>query len=134
MGLDQSLPTEVRHAHPEAMAGAVALPVAAALAFRVGEGELMSAEQFLQQVVENVPESETRNGTQQAVEMTVEISIAVSLQKVARQLGTGYKISEYTVSFVFWCVAYHLDDYQEAFWVTVSGLGESSNLCDRNPG
>lgn len=131
MGLDRSLPTEVTHAHPEAMAGAVALPVAAALAFRIGEGELMSAEQFLQQVVENVPESETASGIQQAVE----ISIAVFPQKVARQLGAEYKISaQDTVPFVFWGVAHHLDDYQEAFWVTVSGLGESSNLCDRNPG
>ena len=98
MGLDRSLPTEVMHAHPEGMTGAVAVTVAAALAFRVGEGESMSAEQFLQQVVENVPESETCSGIQQAVE----IAIAVSPEKVARQLGAGHKISaQDTVPVVF---------------------------------
>ena len=120
------LSAQPTHTHPEGIAGAVAVAVAAALAFRVGEGESMQPVQFLQQVVENVPESETRNGIQQAVE----IPVTVSAMKVARQLGAGYKISaQDTVPFALWCAAHHLEDYEETFWATVSGLGDMDTTC-----
>lgn len=92
----------------------------------VGEGETMSAEQFLQQVVENVPESETRSGIRQAVDIPGVRSPAA----IAKQLGAGYKISaQDTVPFVLWCAAHHLDDYEEAFWATISGLGDMDTTC-----
>ena len=120
------LSAQVTHAHPEGIAGAVAVAVAAALAFRVGEGEAMSAEQFLLQVVENVPESETQSGIRQAVDIPGVRSPAA----IARQLGAGYKISaQDTVPFVLWCAAHHLDDYKEAFWATISGLGDMDTTC-----
>ena len=120
------LSAQPTHTHPEGIAGAVAVAVAAALAFRVGEGESMQPVQFLQQVVENVPESETRSGIQQVVE----IPSTVPAMKVARQLGAGYKISaQDTVPFVLWCTAHHLEDYEETFWATVSGLGDMDTTC-----
>jgi ADP-ribosylglycohydrolase len=120
------LSAQPTHAHPEGIAGAVAVAVAAALAYRVGEGESMSAEQFLKQVVENVPESETCNG----IKLAREIPLSESPTKVARQLGAGYKISaQDTVPFALWCAARHLDHYEEAFWATVSGLGDMDTTC-----
>lgn len=120
------LSAQPTHTHPEGIAGAVAVAVAAALAFRVGEGESMQPVQFLQQVVENVPESETRNGIQQAVE----IPFTVSPTEVARQLGSGYRVSaQDTVPFALWCAAHHLEDYEETFWATVSGLGDMDTTC-----
>lgn len=120
------LSAQPTHAHPEGVAGAVAVAVAAALAFRVGEGESMTAEQFLQQVVENVPASETRTGIQQAVD----IPGSESPRKVARKLGAGYKVSaQDTVPYVLWCAAHRLDDYEETFWATISGLGDMDTTC-----
>lgn len=121
-----TLSAQPTHTHPEGIAGAVAVAVAAALAFRVGEGESMSAEAFLRHVIENVPESETRNGIEQAVDIQSDRVPAI----VARQLGSGFKISaQDTVPFALWCAAHHLDDYEEAFWATVSGLGDIDTTC-----
>ena len=120
------LSAQVTHAHPEGIAGAIAVAVAAALAYRVGEGESMSAEEFLKQVAEKVPESETRSRIIQAIE----IRLTVSAITVARQLGSGYKISaQDTVPFALWCAARHLDDYEETFWATISGLGDMDTTC-----
>ncbi len=120
------LSAQITHTHPEGIAGGVAVAVAAALAFRVGEGESITPEQFLKQVAENVPESETRSGIQQAVEIPFSRSPAA----IARQLGAGYKISaQDTVPFALWCAARHLDDYEETFWATISGLGDMDTTC-----
>lgn len=119
------LSAQPTHAHPEGIAGAVGVAIAAALAFRVGEGESVSADRFLQQVAENVPESETRSGIKQAAELS-----STSAVIVASQLGSGYRISaQDTVPFALWCAAHYLDDYEEAFWATVSGLGDIDTNC-----
>lgn len=34
-----------------------------------------------------------------------------------------------TVPFPFWRAARHLDDYEEALWLTVSGLGDRDTTC-----
>ncbi|HEY9611981.1 ADP-ribosylglycohydrolase family protein [Allocoleopsis sp.] len=40
-------------------------------------------------------------------------------------LGNGDRISaQDTVPFALWCAAQHLDNYQEALWLTVKGLGD----------
>jgi len=120
------LSAQVTHAHPEGIAGAIAVAVAAALAYRVGEGKSMSAEEFLKQVAEKVPESETRS----RIIPAIEIRITVSPITVARQLGSGFKISaQDTVPFALWCAARHLDDYEETFWATISGLGDMDTTC-----
>ena len=119
------LSAQPTHAHPEGIAGAVAVAVAAALAFQVGEGECMQPVQFLELVAENVPESETRSGIKQAAAI-----YTTSPSVVAQQLGSGYKISaQDTIPFALWCAAHHLEDYQEAFWATLSGLGDMDTNC-----
>jgi len=119
------LSAQPTHAHPEGIAGAVAVAVAAALAFQVGEGESMQPVQFLELVAENVPESETRSGIKQAA-----VIYSTSPSVVAQQLGSGYKISaQDTIPFALWCAAHHLEDYQEAFWATLSGLGDMVTNC-----
>lgn len=119
------LSAQPTHAHPEGIAGAVAVAVAAALAFQVGEGECMQPVQFLELVAENVPESETLSGIKQAAAI-----YTTSPSVVAQQLGSGYKISaQDTIPFALWCAAHHLEDYQEAFWATLSGLGDMDTNC-----
>jgi ADP-ribosylglycohydrolase len=34
-----------------------------------------------------------------------------------------------TVPFALWCAAQHLDDYEAALWLTVSGLGDRDTTC-----
>lgn len=120
------LSAQITHTHPEGVAGAIAVAVAAALAFRVGEGEWISAQNVLQQVAETVPESVTRSG----IELAAEIPLTSSPRAIAKQLGAGYKISaQDTVPFALWCAARHLDNYEQAFWATISGLGDMDTTC-----
>jgi ADP-ribosylglycohydrolase len=45
-------------------------------------------------------------------------------------LGSGYRvIASDTVPFALWCAARHLDDYAEALWATVAGLGDRDTTC-----
>jgi ADP-ribosylglycohydrolase len=54
----------------------------------------------------------------------------VPVQTAAALLGNGSLISaQDTVPFALWCAAGHLDDYEEALWTTVSGLGDRDTTC-----
>jgi ADP-ribosylglycohydrolase len=45
-------------------------------------------------------------------------------------LGSGSQVlSLDTVPFALWCVAQQPDDYEEALWRTVSGLGDRDTTC-----
>ena len=45
-------------------------------------------------------------------------------------LGTGHDISaQDTCPFALWCAGGHLDSYEEALWLTVSGLGDRDTTC-----
>jgi ADP-ribosylglycohydrolase len=33
------------------------------------------------------------------------------------------------VPFALWCAAHHLDDFVEAMWLTVGGLGDRDTTC-----
>lgn len=119
------LSAQPTHAHPEGIAGAIAVAIAAALAFRVGEGESIQPVEFLERIAANVPESETCSGIKQATAI-----FTPSPPVVAQQLGSGYKISaQDTVPFALWCAAHHLEDYENAIWAAISGLGDIDTNC-----
>ena len=45
-------------------------------------------------------------------------------------LGNGGEVTaQDTVPFVLWCAGQHLDNYEEALWLTVSGLGDRDTTC-----
>jgi ADP-ribosylglycohydrolase len=115
----------ITHSHPEGIAGAIAVALAAALASR-HKSSPITPRDFLQGVCERTPESEVRRGIIKALALpvgtTVEPAVAV--------LGNGSNISaQDTVPFALWAAAYHLDDYQDALWTTVSGLGDRDTTC-----
>ncbi|MEW5857458.1 MAG: ADP-ribosylglycohydrolase family protein [Cyanobacteriota bacterium] len=119
------LSAQPTHAHPEGIAGAIAVAIAAALAFRVGEGESIQPVEFLERIAANVPESETCSGIKQAAAI-----FTPSPPVVAQRLGSGYKISaQDTVPFALWCAAHHLEDYENAIWAAISGLGDIDTNC-----
>jgi ADP-ribosylglycohydrolase len=112
----------VTHAHPEAQAGAIAVAVAAGMA---ASQPLLRGEDFLKEVLPYVPEGITKERLQSAMRIPAD-----DLIDAAKELGTGYEVSaQDTVPFCLWSAAYHLDNFQEALWWTVKGLGDRDTTC-----
>ena len=119
---------EVTHAHPEGIAGAIAVAVAAGCAARRQEAQPgdARAEELFDTVLRFVPASNVRNGIERARALRANIAVA----HAAAVLGSGILISaQDTVPFALWCAARHLDKYEEALWATVSGLGDRDTTC-----
>ncbi len=105
-----------------------AVAVAAALAWRQGNSssQLSSSGEFLQQIHQRTPPSEVRKGIQNAIDFPN----GTAVQTVASALGNGSIVTaQDTVPFALWSAACHLDDYEEALWATVSGLGDRDTTC-----
>ncbi len=116
---------EVTHFHPEGQAGAIAIAVAAAWAHQRREQRQPAASLF-EVVLDHTPLGATRRGLERARTLPLEASPAAA----AKELGSGARvISEDTVPFSVWCAARHLDNYEEALWSTVSGLGDRDTTC-----
>ena len=115
----------VTHAHPEAVAGAVAVALAAALAVEHKASPISPAD-FLRRVSRATPASEVQRGIERALALPSD----TQLNKAVAVLGNGAKISaQDTVPFCLWAAAHNLDDYQDALWTTVSGLGDRDTTC-----
>jgi len=121
-----TLSAVVTHAHPEGVAGAVAVAVAAATAWQQGTAGDLDPALMFEAVVTRTPNGLTRDGLEQAAKLSADTPV----DQVAKQLGSGQQISaQDTVPFSIWCAAHHLDSYEEAFWTTVSGLGDRDTTC-----
>jgi ADP-ribosylglycohydrolase len=109
------------HRHPEGVAGAIAIAVAAALAWEPVDGRELIAE-----VERRTPPGRTRDciATIRDVPFDVPIETAVSC------LGNGgYVTAMDTVPFVLWSAARSLDDFAKALSDTVRGLGDVDTTC-----
>jgi ADP-ribosylglycohydrolase len=121
------LSTEVTHSHEEAIAGSIAVAVAAALACRYRvSNELPPRAEFLDQVQLHLPVSEVRSRLCRARDMNDNATVAFAVSI----LGNGVGVSaQDTVPFALWSAATHLGNYEETFWLTVSGLGDRDTTC-----
>lgn len=116
----------VTHAHPEGIAGAVAVAVAAAWASRLRETASPPLGDFLDLVLPLVPPGKVHRGLQRARRLAA----ATPVQRAVAVLGNGSETAAHdTVPFALWCAARHLDDYETALWATVSGLGDRDTTC-----
>ncbi|MFF0208352.1 ADP-ribosylglycohydrolase family protein [Streptomyces althioticus] len=116
----------VSHHHPEAVTGAVAVALAAALAARSRGGPAPARPDFLRAVAERLPDSDVRSGVRIAARMPEHTSV----RHAAEVLGSGYRMSgPDTVPYALWCAAGHLDDLHETMWVTVGGRGDIDTTC-----
>ncbi len=114
------------HAHPEAVAGAVAVAVAGALAAAGADQEAAPRPEFLREVASHVPESDVRSG----LLVAANLSGRTSVRHAASVLGSGTLISAPdTVPFALWSAAGQLDDLPEALWQTVAGWGDRDTTC-----
>ena len=111
----------VTHAHPDGRAGAVAIAVAAACL-----GKQDSRAVVWTQVLARTPHGPTRDGLERASRLGFDVPAT----RAAEQLGSGQKVlSADTVPFSLWCALKHHDDFREAMWATVSGLGDRDTTC-----
>lgn len=124
--IDQArLSSEITHAHPEGQAGGIAIALACAWAVRWHE-QRMNPRELFDFVLDHVPQSETRTGIVEARRLALDLSVVTAVSI----LGNGSRVvSQDTVPFTLWCAARHLDDYPEAMWQTVSGLGDRDTTC-----
>jgi ADP-ribosylglycohydrolase len=117
----------VTHSHEEAVAGAVAVAVGAALARQMSQaGNRPSRSEFIDLVLTHIPDSEVKSG----VRLARDISPHTSVSGAVGVLGNGTRVSaQDTVPFALWCAGEMLDDYENALWLTVSGLGDRDTTC-----
>ncbi|MER7695259.1 MULTISPECIES: ADP-ribosylglycohydrolase family protein [unclassified Streptomyces] len=113
-----ALSAEVTHAHPDGIAGAVAVAVAAALSAR---GELT-----LDAVADRTPRGPVRDGVLRAARTP----FTTEPWKAADLLGNGQRIrADDTVPFALWTAARHRGDLEAALWATAEGLGDVDTTC-----
>lgn len=117
----------VTHTHDEAIAGAIAVAVAVARACELRDSKVvLNQSEFLDLVLPHVPESEVRSrilkGRDMPADATVQFAVSV--------LGNGVKVSaQDTVPFALWCAGKKLSNFEDAMWLTVSGLGDRDTNC-----
>lgn len=118
---------EITHAHPEGVAGGVAVALAAAVAWRCrAAGTRPTHAGFIAQITERLPPGEVRSKLSRAQAMG---SVA-SLDYPISVLGNGTRLSAPdTVPYALWCCGQALEDYQEALWLAASAGGDSDTLC-----
>ena len=118
---------EVTHKHPEGQAGAIAVAVAAATAWELRHGtDLAAGRRLLETAFEWTPDGVTREGLGTALELPLDASV----DRAVARLGNGSSvIASDTVPFSLWCAARHWNDFAEALWNTVSGLGDRDTTC-----
>lgn len=119
-----ALSAEITHAHPEGIAGAIAIAVATALAWRSREGPLGS--EWLESVRDATPQGYTRDGLEEALALPDDATVI----DAARALGNGSGVTAPdTVPLCLWIVSRHADDYERALWETVRALGDRDTTC-----
>lgn len=116
----------VTHTHPEGVAGAIAIAVAAAKAWQLRNDAASNRVQSLfEEVLRHTAESKVRRGVLLASTTPPEIP----LTDVARALGNGSLVTAPdTVPFCIWMAAHHLDRFVDALGKTISVGGD----CDTN--
>lgn len=119
---EAALAAEITHAHPEGIAGSIAVAVAAALCPSAHEPA-----PFLRGVLERVPAGFTHDAIREALDVPGDAGPVAA----ATILGNGSGVTAPdTVPFCLWIVAHHLaSTYEEALWSTVSALGDRDTTC-----
>jgi ADP-ribosylglycohydrolase len=109
------------HAHPDGIAGAVAIAVAAAL---VSNGE-REPRALVDEVIAHTPPGATRDTLRRIAPL-----LRAEALTAAAELGNGSRVlSADTVPFAIWCAATHLGDYEGALWACADVGGDVDTTC-----
>lgn len=122
-----TISARVTHLHPEGIAGAIAVALAAAYAWNTRpQSSTGVSEPMISYVVARLPESEVRAGLIKGAS----IPCTTESRMVAKTLGSGDEVSAVdTVPFCLWVASHYQHSYEEAMWQTVSGLGDRDTTC-----
>ncbi|HKP59031.1 MAG TPA: ADP-ribosylglycohydrolase family protein [Polyangiales bacterium] len=120
------LSAEVTHMHAEGIAGAVAVAVAAALAWQRREQSAALGSAWLEAVRDATPAGATRGGIQRALELDERTTVL----EAAEALGNGFEVSAAdTVPLCLWVASRQSHDFSAALWETVRALGDRDTTC-----
>lgn len=124
---EAALSAEVTHAHPEGIAGAVGVAVAAALTWQRRAAWPAEPGELLEEIAAHVPLGDTRDGLLRAASVPASSSVA----SAAALLGNGSRVTAPdTVPFAVWAAArFGGASWEEALWHTVSALGDRDTTC-----
>jgi ADP-ribosylglycohydrolase len=115
----------VTHTHPEAVAGAIATAVAAAIAYQLRNEQPAACKALLEVVLQHTPESEVKRRLLLAANLPRETPVT----DAGKLLGKGDAITaQDTVPFCIWMAAHHLGDFATAIGRAISVDGD----CDTN--
>lgn len=118
---EADLSAEVTHAHREGRAGAVAV---AALAALVCQGETEPG-RLIEAVLMHTPGGQTHAG----VEAALRLAPGTSIERAARVLGNGAKVTAPdTVPLAVWLAAHHLGDVPRSLWAVLEAGGDVDTL------
>ncbi len=142
------LSAEVTHAHPEGIAGAIAVAVAGAYAWKHGDrcSAMETKRTLFDVVLAHTPLSEVRTGIERAATIdfqppseptprlldygTSTVPFDISFEPIVRQLGNGSRICcQDTVPFCIWAAARYLDNYRDAIVNTIRAHGDIDTNC-----
>ncbi len=125
--LEAALSAEVTHAHSEGKAGAVAIALAAAVAWcSHDQPDLRLPGRLLAFVLEHTPPSKTHDRLAYAVNLPPETPAT----EAGRILGNGCKVTAMdTVPYCVWCSDRYLGNFAEAMWATLSAGGDIDTTC-----
>ena len=117
---------EITHAHPEGIAGAIAVAVAAALASRARGSAAPLGRAFVETVREATPPGYTHDGITECLRLGADATPV----EAARALGNGAGVTAPdTVPFCLWVCAHFSHDFVESMWSTVTALGDRDTTC-----
>jgi ADP-ribosylglycohydrolase len=116
----------VTHAHPEGIAGAIAIAIAAAMACQLRDKDnSRHADTLFDAILTHTPESQVRRG----VLLARDTPRGLSADEAAKLLGKGDQITAPdTVPFCVWIAARHLNDFVDAISNAICVGGD----CDTN--
>jgi ADP-ribosylglycohydrolase len=120
------LSAEVTHCHPEGIAGAIAVAVATALAWRKRAEEGPLGPTWIKEIRDAVPRGYTRD----AIDEALGVSAAATVADAAQVLGNGSGVTAPdTVPLCLWIAARKSGDFAASLWDTVSALGDRDTTC-----
>lgn len=120
------LSSEVTHMHPEGVAGAVAIAVAAAIVWQTrGNSPEQRWKDIFQAVINHTPPGQVQAGLQKAAEMP-----GAPVEEAARTLGSGALVTAPdSVPFAIWCAVSCLEDFPGAIAAAISGGGDCDTIA-----
>jgi ADP-ribosylglycohydrolase len=108
------------HLHPEGIAGAISIAVAASLIHQFRGLDL------IRETAAHTPASATRDG----LEESLKLDVSLTSRDAAAHLGNGSRVAAFdTVPFAVYAAAHHGGDFEDALRFTVAGLGDRDTTC-----